>query len=358
MESVQEPDSQNRCPNCGSHMAHLPSGETCPACALRLGLEAKVGEASAELVSGSRIGNWTLESLLGRGGSGEVFRAQHPADQSIVVIKVLSAALSLDESARYRFEFEADHRLVHPGIVPVIASGEHFGRPYLVLPYCAGGSLDRWVATVWGSEQESRWARMPHPRSDDFFRRIALMAAEIARAVAFAHEHGLIHRDLKPSNILLDIEGNPSVADFGSSRRLNVTERISNSGVVCGSPEYLPPEIASGKATGGTTASDIYGIGAILFEVLSGTPPYSGPNVMATLQQVATGPDPVLRSRNPGVPRELALIVQTCLARDPSARYRAALDVAEDLERFSRNEPLSVMPRSAWKQLLQWVGRN
>jgi WD40 repeat protein len=321
-------------------------------------LEAQVGEGVSEWVAGSRIGNWTLESLLGRGGSGEVFQAQHLSDQSIVVIKVLSAALSLDESARYRFEFEADHRLVHPGIVPVIASGEHFGRPYLVLPYYAGGSLDRWVATVWGSEQESRWARMPHPRSDDFFRRIALMAAEIARAVAFAHEHGLIHRDLKPSNILLDVEGTPSVADFGSSRRLNVSERISNTGVVCGSPEYLPPEIASGKATGGTTASDIYGLGAILFEVLSGTPPYSGPNVMATLQQIAAGPDPVLRGRNPRVPRELALIVQTCLARDPSARYRAALDVAEDLECFSRDEPLSVLPRTALQQLLQWAGRN
>jgi WD40 repeat protein len=273
-------------------------------------------------------------------------------------LKVLSAALTLDESARYRFSCEADHRLVHPAIVPVIANGEQDGRPFHVLPYYPGGSLDRWVSSVWRGGEESQFARIPSPSDPDFFLKAAQWVAEVARGVSFAHEQGLIHRDLKPSNILLDSEGNPSIADFGASRRITVSERLSNTGVVCGSPEYLPPEVASGQVTGGTMASDIYGIGAILFEMLSGHAPYSGPNVMATLQRIAVGPDPVLRNRNANVPRDLALICQTCLARDPTLRYRSALDVAEDLERFSREEPVLVLPRSAWMQLRLWAVRN
>ena len=349
---------QSRCPTCGGQLTTLWLGELCPACAIRLGLESDPAHLSTEWVPGRIVEKWKLDSVLGRGGSGVVFWAQDIDDGSTVVLKVLSAALALDESARYRFEFEAAHRLVHPGIVPVIANGEQAGRPYLVMPYYAGGSLDRWVASVWRDGQKSRLALIPSPGASEFFVRAARWVAEIARAVSFAHEHGLIHRDLKPSNILLDSEGNPSVADFGSSRRLNVSERLSSTGVVCGSPEYLPPEIASGKSTGGTMASDIYGVGCVLFEVLSGSPPHSGPNVMATLQQIAAGPDPLLRNRNPEVPQELALICQTCLAREPAGRYRSALEVAEDLERFSRGEPISVLPKSAWKQLGLWAVRN
>lgn len=346
------------CPECGTPRTALGAGQACPVCALRLGLETDPSGGSVEWSPGKKVGRWRIESLVGKGGSGEVFLAHHELDGSIGVIKALSPSLALDDTARFRFQFEANHRLVHPGIVPIVAGGEEAGRPYHIMPFYPGGSLDQWIASVWKSGSQSPLARLPGPEADDFFPRMASVLAEIARAVSFAHSHGWIHRDLKPSNILLDSEGNPAVADFGASRRLNVSERISNTGVVCGSPEYLPPEIASGRMTGGTTASDIYGIGAILFEVLSGGPPYSGPNVMATLQRIAAGPDPVLHRNNPRVPKALALICQTCLARDPGARYRTALEVAEDLERFVRNEPLSVLPKSPWNQLFQWAARN
>jgi serine/threonine-protein kinase len=355
MEASKE---QSRCPTCGALLTTLWLGELCPACAIRLGLESEQALLKSEWGLGRIVDHWKLDSILGRGGSSVVFRATNIEDGSTVVLKVLSAALALDETARYRFDVEADHRLLHPAIVPVIANGEQAGRPYHVLPYYSGGSLDRWVSSVWETGQESPFARIPSPGGSDFYVKAAQWVAEIARAVSFAHERGLIHRDLKPSNILLDSEGNPSIADFGAGRRLNVSERLSNTGVVCGSPEYLPPEIASGQSTGGTMASDIYGIGAVLFEMLSGDPPYSGPNVMATIQRIAAGPDPVLRSRNPDVPRELALICQTCLAREPGERYRSAQEVAEDLDRFSEGQPISVPQKSAWRRLKLWLRRN
>ncbi len=357
-ENMEASKEQIRCPTCGAQLTRQWLGELCPACAIGLGLEKDPGHHSVEWVPGHILGRWKLASILGRGGSAVIYRAENLEDGSTVVLKVLAAALALDESARYRFDFEADHRLVHPAIVPVIAKGEQAGRPYHVLPYHPGGSLDRWVSSVWGAGQESQFARIPSPGNPDFFLKAAQLVAEVARGVSFAHEHGLIHRDLKPSNILLDSEGNPSIADFGAGRRINVSERLSSTGVVCGSPEYLPPEVASGQVTGGTMASDIYGIGAILFEILSGDVPYSGPNVMATLQRIAAGPDPVLRNRHADVPRDLALICQTCLARDPALRYRTALDVAEDLERFSRGESVLALPKSAWMQLQLWAGRN
>ena len=346
------------CRQCGGQ---IPAGSlfgACPVCALREGIHTPDSQGSGDWSPGLVVGEWVLEEVLGRGGSGTVHLARHTSLGTVVVVKVLSRALALDDSARYRFAFEAGHDLAHPHIVPILSSGEHEGRPYLVLPYFAGGNLDQWIGRVWHRKEVSGFARLPGPEEDGFHPKIARFMADLARAVSFAHERGLIHRDLKPGNILLDMEGNPHVADFGSSRRLDLSERLSNTGMICGSPEYLAPEIASGRCTEGTIASDVYGLGVVLFEILSGSPPYSGPNVMATLQRIATGPDPSLRARNPRVPRDLARIGQICLSRDPAARYRTAAEVADDLDRFSRGEPLSVAHRTAWHQLWAWGRRN
>ena len=358
MSRFEENRQTIQCTSCQAILVGDLTPVVCPACALRVGLEEDSSALSPEWRPDDIIGNWRLESMIGRGGSSEVYRARQLKTDTIVVIKVLSVRWVSDETARYRFNLEANHPLDHPCIAPVLAHGALAGRPYLVMPYFVGGSLDQWVDKVWDRNEPSVLAQLPDPRQTGFYPKVARLTADIARAVAFAHQRGVIHRDLKPSNILLDEEGHPYVSDFGSARPVKVPDRISQTGEFCGSPEYLAPEIAAGTEPEATHKSDVYGIGGILFEVLTGTPPHSGPNVMATLQQVANGPAPSLRKRNPQVPCELVWICQTCLSRDPAQRYATAQEVAEDLERFLRNDPVLARPQAKCQRLGLWIDRN
>ena len=359
MSRSEGTQAMNRCPICEAMLVgQQAAAAVCPACALRIGLEEDPSALPSEWVPNRVVGNWRLESMIGRGGSSEVYRARQIDTNTVVVIKALSARWALDETARYRFNFEANHKLDHPCIAPVLAHGAFAGRPYLVMPHFGGGGLDQWVEKVWGRKEATVLAQLPDPGQTGFYQKAGRFMADIARAVAFAHQRGLIHRDLKPSNILLDVEGHPYVSDFGSARSVKMLDRLSTTGNFCGSPEYLAPEIAAGTVPDATQKSDIYGIGAILFEVLTGTPPHSGPNVMATLKQVANGPTPSLKESNAQVPSELVWICQTCLSRDPAQRYNSALEVAEDLERFVRDEPVMARPCATWQRIGLWIDRN
>lgn len=347
--------SLSPCLQCGTLRSKGADKVPCPVCSLRLGLEDLQGITLTEPQCGDLIGHWRIESVVGRGGNGTVLLADDPISGQTVAVKLLSAELSHDETARFRFEWESSLQFDHLNIIPVLGQGEYAGRPYLVMPYYQGGSLASWITDLWGDTQQSIPQAATKAR---FYREVALRLAAIARAVAHAHERGVIHRDLKPANILLDSDGIPYVGDFGISRTLGEDVRVTLSGVVLGTAGYLAPEFAAGSQTEVTTACDIYGLGAILFEMLTGLPPHEGSNVMATLQAAANSQTPTPRWKNRLVPADLDLICRTCLAREPSNRYSSARALAEDLERFARAEPILAQPPSAVGQLRAWARRN
>ena len=327
----------------------------CPACMLRLGLMGPAAPGGQGPGSGDRIGAWVLQRLLCRGPHASVFLATDVSESRTVALKWPNPSLVQDEVAHHRFLLEASRRIDHPHVVPVIDSGYHGDTPYLVLPFYPEGSLADWVDRTWGSGADQDG--LPG-RPDLDFRRIARWTLEVAQAVGCLHEQGVIHRDLKPANILLDDDRRARVGDFGISGRMETDQRLTPTGCVLGSPGYMAPEWVSGKVTGGTVTADIYGIGAILMTLLTGRPPYTGPNVLAALREASETPISKPRSRNPSVPRDLNTICARCLSRDPEQRYRSARDLEDDLERFLRGEAPRAPAPTAFGQLIDWARCN
>ena len=337
---------------------HGGGDSECPACMLRLGL---MGPAVPPTPGrqgpgpGDRIGEWVLQRLLRRGPHATVFLANEATGSRTVVIKWPAPSLLQDEVAHHRFLLEASRRIDHPHVVPALDSGCHGDTPYLVLPFYPAGSLADWVDTTWGPPSgPDRPARRP----DLDFRRIARWALEIAQAVGCLHEQGIIHRDLKPANVLLDDDQQVRVGDFGISGPPMDDQRLTPTGWVLGSPGYMAPEWVSGKVTGGTVTADIYGIGAILMTLLTGQPPYTGPNALAALREASEAPVSTPRSRNPSVPRDLNTICARCLSRHPGRRYRSARDLEDDLDRFLRGEAPRAPAPTAFGQLIDWARGN
>lgn len=277
--------------------------------------------------------------VLGRGGMGVVYAAGQPSLGRVVAVKTLlpgheSTASELDS---FRREAEAIARLDHPNIVPVYEVGEHGGLPYFSMKYYQGGSL-------------ARRSRSADPRAD------AQLAETIARAVHHAHQRGILHRDLKPSNILLDEEGRPHVADFGLATHFDPDAGPGLASQVVGTPCYVAPEQAQGQAA--TTASDVYGLGAILYELLSGEPPFKGETTLVTLQQVMEQPPRPLRRRDLRIPADLETICLKCLEKTPQRRYQSALELAEDLERWLKGEPILARPVCPLERAWRWARRR
>src|SRR5207248_7219883 len=189
-------------------------------------------------------------------------------------------------------------------------------------------------------------------------RRIVRLMAKVARAVQYAHEQGILHRDLKPGNILLDGHGEPMVSDFGLAKWLDSTSELTQTLAIFGTPGYIAPEQASGSADKITPAADVYSLGAILFQLFTGQPPFLGEHALAVIQQAAEKPAPKLRSLNPTLDRDLETICAKCLEREPSTRYRSAGDLAEDLERWLKGHPIVARPVSPPVRVWRWSGRN
>jgi tetratricopeptide (TPR) repeat protein len=282
---------------------------------------------------------------LGRGGMGIVYKARQTSLKRLVALKMILAGphAGPEALARFRAEAEAAARLQHPNIVQIYEVGEHDGRPFLALEIVEGGSLDRALA---GTPLPARPA--------------AEMVQTLARAMHAAHQVGIIHRDLKPANVLLGGDRQPKISDFGLAKHLDSDVSRTQSGAVLGTPSYMAPEQAAGKGKGEAVgpAVDTYALGAILYELLTGRPPFRAATVLATLEQVRSR-EPVAPSRlQPGLPRDLQTICLKCLHKEPARRYASALEMAEDLGRFLRAEPIRARPVAWHERLAKWTRRK
>lgn len=297
----------------------------------------------------SRDGDWSIgehEILdeIARGGMGVIYRAREPHSGRIVALKCILAYQGDSDQAvaRFRREAETVAHLDHPNIVPIYHVGETAdGSPFFTMKYATNGSL-----------LQARASLRPEPRKS------VLLLVKVAQAVQYAHGQNVLHRDLKPGNILLDGRGEPLVSDFGLARSEEMASQLTRSLTSFGTPGYIAPEQADGPAARLTPAADIYSLGAILFELLTGRPPFQGDNALGVMKQSAEKPAPKLRTLVPQLDRDLETICERCLERDPSLRYRSAGNLAEDLENWLEGRHINARPVSRAAHLWRWSSRN
>ena len=342
------------CPKCG--LASRVGRSLCLNCLLATGINTNGDQPHKEETLDdllSRIeapdadwllGNYQILEEIGRGGMGVIYRARQRHSRRIVALKrILSAHADSQETLmRFRREAQAAANLDHPNILPIYeVSQSEEALPFFSMKFAAGGSLLEAATTL-----------------RDEPRRAVAMMAKVSRAVQYAHEQGILHRDLKPGNILLDGRGEPMVSDFGLAKWLEPTGRLTRTPGVFGTPGYIAPEQANGWAGELTSAADVYSLGAVLFDLLTGRPPFTGEHALKTIQQATEMPAPKLRSLEPALDRDLETICEKCLERDPAARYRSAGELAEDLERWLDGHSIRARPVSPPARLYRWAQRN
>jgi serine/threonine-protein kinase len=298
---------------------------------------------TAEGTAVPQIPGYEVEAVLGRGGMGVVYRARQVRLNRTVALKMLLAGAYAgpQDLVRFQREAEAEAGLRHPHIVQVHDVGEHDGRPYFTMEFVGGGSL---ADKLHGTPQPARQA--------------AALVAPLAGAVQAAHQGGIVHRDLKPGNVLLTADGTPKIADFGVARRLKGGEGLTQSGVPMGTPSYMAPEQARGQTRAIGPAADVYALGAILYELLTGRPPFRGETPAETVLQVISQ-EPVPPSRlNARVPRDLETICLKCLHKTPARRYASAQELADDLSRFLDGKPVRARPVGVAERVVKWARRR
>jgi len=280
---------------------------------------------------------------LGRGGMGVVYRARDRRLDRIVALKVVKAGADAGPEVRERFQREATATasLQHPRIVQIFEVGEQDGVPFLALEFVDGGSL---AQRLKGAPLAARAA--------------AELTEGLAQAVGYAHQRGVLHRDLKPSNVLIAADGTAKVSDFGLARLLTEAVAMTRSGAIMGTPSYLSPEQADGKAGATGPGADVYALGAILYELLTGRPPFRAATVLETLAQVVRDEPVSPRRLVPGTPRDLCTICLKCLDKEPQRRYASAQDLADDLRRFLDGQPIRARPAGVAERVWRWGRRN
>src|SRR5256886_1558316 len=359
------------CRKCGARiLADAPEG-LCPRCVLKtaLAMPSKLvagGDSSAEASPKAdgpdqfdkperatkservaemlgELGDYELLEEVGRGGQGVVFRARQKSLNRIVALKVISLGqwASKVHLRRFRLEAEAAARLEHPGIVPIHEVGERDGSCYFSMKFVEGGQLDEVVR-----------------RTPMSIRQAVELIAKVGRTVHYAHEHGILHRDIKPGNILLDQKGEPHLTDFGLAQLVETESTITRTMEVLGTPSYMAPEQAVGNNAAVSSVTDVYGLGAVLYQLLTGYPPFAGGTTFETVRLVLDTNPRKPRLWNPKIDRDLSTICLKCLEKDPKRRYASALALAEDLEHWLRHEPIRARHIGVFTRGKKWVRRN
>ncbi len=294
--------------------------------------------------SAREFGKYQLLEELGRGGMGVVFRAWQSDLRRHVAVKMIlhSRLASQDDVRRFYIEAQSAGGLNHANIVRIHEVGQVGGQHFFTMEYIDGENLaERLKQTSYEPDEAAR------------------LVAAVARAVHYLHQHGVIHRDLKPSNILLDGDGQPHVTDFGLAKIFDATDSgTTQSGTIVGTPSYMSPEQAAGHASQVSPLCDVYSLGAILYELLSGRPPFQRETPLDTLVEVLEGEPTLISKQNPAVPRDLELICFKCLEKDPEKRYTSAESLAEDLERYLCGEAIEARPSGLWSKMKRWARRE
>jgi serine/threonine protein kinase/WD40 repeat protein len=336
----------------------------------------KTSSPSLQFTPGEKVryfGDYELLEEIARGGMGVVWKARQVSLNRTVALKmILSGSFASDaEVKRFRTEAEAAANLDHPHIVPIYEVGEHAGRHYFSMKLIEGGSLaDKMRNAERGMRNEGDALSTPSPlvgrgerdgvRGGGSFllsQRVELLA-QVARAVHYAHQRGILHRDLKPANILLDAQGEPHVTDFGLAKLVNQDSGLTRTEAVMGTPAYMAPEQAQGRVKELSTAADLYSLGAMLYHLLTGRPPFAGATPLETMKLVVESEPPRPSVFNVQLDRDLETICLKCLEKDPRRRYASADALAEDLERWLRSEPVNARPSSVPERFVKWVHRK
>src|SRR5213596_742808 len=303
--------------------------------------DGKKAARAAELLG--ELGDYELLEEIGRGGQGVVFRARQKSLNRTVALKVISLGqwASKAHLMRFRREAEAAASLDHPCIVPIYEVDERDGSCYFSMKFVEGGQLD----------EVTKREAMPIRRAVEFI-------AKVARIVHYAHEHGILHRDIKPGNILLDAKGEPHLTDFGLARLVESESTVTRTMEVLGTPSYMAPEQAVGNNAAVSSVTDVYGLGAVLYQLLTGQPPFAGGTTYETIKLLLDTEPRQPRLLNPKIDRDLSTICLKCLEKDPKRRYPSARALAEDLERWLRHEPILARRTGILGRGKKWVHRN
>jgi WD40 repeat protein/predicted Ser/Thr protein kinase len=336
------------CPKCGCTLAQDAPRGLCAKCLISGILDS--GPISEPMMAGRgalprEFGAYTLLEEIARGGMGIVYRARQQQIHRTVALKVLVSGqfAAPDVVDRFRIEADATASLDHPNIVPVYEAGECEGQPFFSMKLIEGRSLAHRLASL----------ESPMPQ-----REAAEMLAKLARAVHYAHQRGILHRDIKPGNVLLDVQGEPYLTDFGLARLVEDDNQLTRTMAMLGTPAYMAPEQARGEAKGLTTAVDVYGLGAVFYELLTGRPPFAGGTAIETVRQVLDKEPRWPSAVRPGLDRDLETICVKCLNKDPARRYGSAEALAADLERWQRHEPILARPIAGLERSLKWIKRH
>ncbi len=352
LSSATKTKEHANCEKCGA-ATRLNTG-VCVSCLLRQGLEAagNVSKAAYETVLDEvdardkpwQLGNYEILEQIGCGGMGVIYRARQRHSRRIVAVKRVLGYRADSHGAlqRFRREAQAVASLDHPNILPIYEVSEsEDGLPFFSMKLAEKGSLHENAASL---------RDKPH--------KCVQLMAKVARAVEYAHSRGVLHRDLKPGNILLNDRGEPLVSDFGLAKLLDGNNDLTRSLTMFGTAGFIAPEQAGGTAADFTPAADVYSLGAVLFNVLAGRPPFLGSNPVSVIRQASETPAPRLRSLAPSLDRDLETICARCLERDPKARYQFAGDLAADLERWLDGRPIVARPVSPPARIWRWSRRN
>jgi WD40 repeat protein len=353
-------ESARKCLECGLPLPGAEDGNHCPNCLFRLAFatqsdgDDELAEQTARPASHPNyFAGYELVSEIAFGGMGVVWKARQLGVNRLVALKMIPAGhlASPQMRLRFRVEIETVAQLDHPHIVPLYETGEHEGQHYFSMKLLEGGNLGEWIARHRNNTKLGEDERKHR-------REAVRLLIPIARAVHHAHQRGVLHRDLKPSNILLDQQGEPHVADFGLAKVLGRDSGITVTESALGSPNYMAPEQASGHPTQLSVAADVYGLGAVLYELLTGQPPFQAATAVETMRRVVDEEVASPRQLNPAIDADLETICLKCLQKKPAARYDSAEALAADLERWLAGQPIHARPVGPVEQFTRWCRRQ